>query len=66
MMVLDTCKWYQTVRLVRTRLLIPSVTFLSQSFKLTYIDHYVPTMLFVMTSGDLNIDPKMFFFLQNL
>ena len=59
-----TCNWYQNVRLVRTRGLVPSVTFLSQSFKLTYLDHYVPTMLFVMTSGDLNIDltQKCFFF----
>ena len=53
-MVLRICKWYQTVRLVMTPRLVPSVTFLGQFFKLTYLGHYV--LLFVMTSGDLNID----------
>ena len=44
-MVLKTSKWYQAVRLGRTRRLVPSVTFLSQIFKLTYLDHYVPFYL---------------------
>ena len=62
-MVLKTCKWYQTVRLVMTRRLVPNMTFSGQIFELTYLIHYVPAMLFVMTSGDLNIDltQKVFF-----
>ena len=55
-MMLKTCKWYQTVCLVMARRLVPSVTLLGQLLKLTYLDHYVCTMLFVMTFGDLNID----------
>ena len=68
MIVLKTRKWYQTVRLVKTRRLVPSVAFLSQFFMLTYLYHYVGmyvlTMLFVMSSGDFNID--LTHFLQNL
>ena len=35
-----------------------SVTLIGQIFKLTFLGHYVSTMLYVMTSGedDLNID----------
>ena len=44
-MVIRTCKWYQTVRLVMTRQLVPSVTFLGQILKLTYLGHYVPCYL---------------------
>ena len=58
-MVLKTPKWYQIVRLVMPRRLEPSVTFLDQILKFTYLGHYVRrynTMLFVMTSGDLNIE----------
>ena len=62
MRVLKTCKWYQTVRLVKMRRLVPSVTFLGQTLKLSYLDQYVSTMLFVMTSGDLNIDLNQIFF----
>ena len=54
-MVLKTCKWFQTVRLVMTRRLVPSMTFLRQIFKLTHLGHYVQCF-FAMTSGDLNID----------
>ena len=50
-MVLKTCNWYQTVCLVKTRRLVPSVAFLSQIFKLTYLYHYVCTMLFAMISA---------------
>ena len=58
MMALKTCicKWYETVRQVMARRWVPNVTFLGQILKLTYLGHYVLTMLFVMTSGDLNID----------
>ena len=46
MMRLNIYKWYQTVRLVLTRRLISSVTFLGQIFKLTYIGHYVYHFIF--------------------
>ena len=55
MIVLKTCKWHQTDCLVMTRQLVPSMTFLGQLFKLTYLGHYIPCY-FVMISGDLNID----------
>ena len=45
MLVLKICKWYQTVRLVMTRRLVSSVTFLCQIIKLTYLVHYVPCYL---------------------
>ena len=44
-MVLKACKLYQTVRLVMTRQLVPSVTFLGQILKLTYFGRYVPYYL---------------------
>ena len=56
MIVLISGKWYQTFRLVMTRRLVTSVTFLCQVFKLTYLGHYVGTMLFATIYGDLNID----------
>ena len=40
MMVLNTCKWYQAVRLVMARRLVPSVTFLGQILKLTYLGQH--------------------------
>ena len=56
-MVLKTCKWYPSVRLVMTRRLLSSMTFLGQILKLTYLSRSLCNiMLFVMTSGDLNID----------
>ena len=42
-MVLKTCKWDQTVRLVNMHRLVPSATFLGQILKLTYLGHYVCT-----------------------
>ena len=61
MVVLNTCKWYQTACLVMTRRLVPTVTFLGQILKFTYLGHYnvctyIHTMLLVMNSSDLNID----------
>ena len=38
------------------RRLVSSVTFLGQILKLTYVSRPLSTILFVMTSGDLNID----------
>ena len=56
MMVLKTCKWYQIACLVITRWLVPSLFFLGQILKFTYLSSLLCTMLFVMTSGELNID----------
>ena len=53
-MVLKACKWYHIVRLVMTRQLVSTVTFLGQTLKLTYQDP--STILLIMTSGDLHID----------
>ena len=41
-MALKTCKWHQIVRLVKTRRLLSTVTFLSQILNLTYLGHKVP------------------------
>ena len=44
-------------RLNMTRRLVPGVTFLGHILKLTYLDsRSLCTMLFVVTSGDLNVD----------
>ena len=66
MIALKTRKRYQAVRMVMTRRLVSSITFLGQLLKLTYLGHLVPTILFFMTSGDLSIGLTQNIFLQKL
>ena len=62
MMVLKTSKWYQTVRLVMTRRMsIATLYDLPKSTFHVALSRTLRTMLFVMTSGDLNIDLIQFF-----
>ena len=62
-MVLKTCKWYQTVCLVMTRRLVPSMTFQGQTLKLTYLGHYVPCyLLWPLVTSILTWPNKVFFF----
>ena len=55
-MVSKTSKYdrYQNDCLVMTRRSVPSMTFLGQIFKLTYLGHCMHCYLLI--SGDLNID----------
>ena len=65
MMVLKTSKWYQTVCLVMTRRMsIGTQHDLPRSNFHVDLSRTLLTMLFVMTSGDLNIDltQKSFFY----
>ena len=62
-MVLKTSKWYQTVRPVMTRRMsIDTQHDLPRSYFHVDLSRTLRTMLFVMTSGDLNIDLTTFFY----
>ena len=56
-MVLNSCKWYQTVRLVMTRRLVSTIQRdLPKSNFEVDLSSSLSTILFLMTSGDLNVD----------